>query len=354
MKQSTRYFSIGLFVIIGFMLFVLGCILFGGSQLFAKKLYFETYFATSVQGLEVGSPVKFRGVKIGKVEEVGFAGSRYSEREEVDMKQRGIHRALSYIRVSGSIDLKEHPHFSQDRLEAMLKRGLRANLELQGITGSVFINLDFARDRTLADAENTLVVPWKPDDLYIPSVPNTLQSFVSVAENIADKLDKMDLTQAVDSITELVNTTTVALDKADLPKVAETFATLGESLTAQSEKVGELVAAIDSQALGQDLRTMTDNLCQTTAALRESLPQLTASADETLKQTQSTLGDASAFLKTSSETLQGFNQHVDMAAVGAELESTLTTLSRASLALEALINELREKPSRLIFDSPRD
>ena len=47
MKSSTRHFAIGLFVLAGFGLLALACILFGGSQLFAQKLTFETYFASS-------------------------------------------------------------------------------------------------------------------------------------------------------------------------------------------------------------------------------------------------------------------------------------------------------------------
>ena len=67
MKQNTRYFYIGCFVLTGFLLLAFGCILFGGSELFARKVYFETYFNSSVQGLDAGGAVKFRGVPIGKV-----------------------------------------------------------------------------------------------------------------------------------------------------------------------------------------------------------------------------------------------------------------------------------------------
>ena len=349
MKSSTRHFAIGLFVLAGFGLLALACILFGGSQLFAQKLTFETYFASSVQGLDVGGPVKFRGMKIGKVEAIGFAGSHYGERPEIDLSTPGIHRALSYIRVVCSIDLKAHPHFGADRVQAMLKRGLRANLEMQGITGTVFINLDLFRDSALAAEAKPLLVPWHPDELYVPSAPNTLQSFLSVAEKIAAKLEALDLSQAVNALTALVQSADGAIVRADLPKLTATFTALGESLNAELEKLDALLANLDGQAIGKDLQTFSTQLADLSADLRASLPALVQSADKTLAQVNTTLADVSPLLTEATGTIRSLRENISPAS-GDDLAQTLSALARTSAALEALIGELRERPSRLIFD----
>ena len=349
MKSSTRHFAIGLFVLAGFGLLALACILFGGSQLFAQKLTFETYFASSVQGLDVGGPVKFRGMKIGKVEAIGFAGSHYGERPEIDLSTPGIHRALSYIRVVCSIDLKAHPHFGADRVQAMLKRGLRANLEMQGITGTVFINLDLFRDGALAAEAKPLLVPWHPDELYVPSAPNTLQSFLSVAEKIAAKLEALDLSQAVNALTALVQSADGAIVRADLPKLTATFTALGESLNAELEKLDALLANLDGQAIGKDLQTFSTQLADLSADLRASLPALVQSADKTLAQVNTTLADVSPLLTEATGTIRSLRENISPAS-GDDLAQTLSALARTSAALEALIGELRERPSRLIFD----
>ncbi|MCI6591027.1 MAG: MlaD family protein [Lentisphaeraceae bacterium] len=349
MKSSTRHFAIGLFLLVGFGLFALACILFGGSQLFAKKLTFETYFASSVQGLDVGGPVKFRGMKIGKIEEIGFAGSHYGERPEIDLSAPGIHRALSYIRVVCSIDLKAHPHFGPDRIQAMLKRGLRANLEMQGITGTVFINLDFFRDGALAAEAKPLSVPWTPDELYVPSAPNTLQSFLSVAEKIAAKLEDLDFSRTVDALTSLVQSADSAIVRADLPKLTATFTSLGQSLSAELEKLDALIVAIDGPALSKDLHAFSSQLAELSTELRAALPGLVSSADKTLAQVNTTLADVSPLLTEVTNSVRTLRETLSP-EVGEDLAQTLSALARTSAVLEALISELRERPSRLIFD----
>ncbi|MEG1480273.1 MAG: MlaD family protein, partial [Kiritimatiellia bacterium] len=128
MKQNKKYFAIGIFVLAGFVLLAIGCILFGGGQMFPQKLYFETYFASSVQGLDVGGPVKFRGVKVGTIESIGFSGSTYGTSIDSGNASVKLHRAFSYIRVVCSFDLKRYPDFETERVSAMVVRGLRAKL----------------------------------------------------------------------------------------------------------------------------------------------------------------------------------------------------------------------------------
>jgi paraquat-inducible protein B len=71
---------VGLFVLIGIVLIGAGTVILGGQDLFAEPVLMETVFNESVQGLEVGSAVKFRGVQLGSVSEIGFAQDYYPRR----------------------------------------------------------------------------------------------------------------------------------------------------------------------------------------------------------------------------------------------------------------------------------
>ncbi len=321
MTQSSRHFLVGCFVLGGFALFALGCILFGGSQIFARKLYFETYFATSVQGLDVGGPVKFRGMRIGTVESVGFAGETYATQKGVDEKVPGVHRAFTYIRVVCSIDLERHSHFSEERIHALIRRGMRAKLGLQGITGVVFINLDLLRDDDLSPTP-PLFVPWQPDYPYIPSEPNTLQSVVSVVETLSRKVEDIDLPGAVSALTQLLKKAEGTLSESNVPKMVKTFTTLGENLDRQVARIDALLGSLDTKQMSTSMQALLNNLSELSQGLNAEL--------------------------------KAFRARTDVNQMSGELSETLSTLSRTSASLEALVEEIRDRPSRLFFDSPEE
>src|SRR4029450_1314343 len=61
---------IGAFVVGAIVLVVAGALLFGGGKFFQEKLPYILFFDSSVEGLNVGAPVVFRGVQVGQVTDV--------------------------------------------------------------------------------------------------------------------------------------------------------------------------------------------------------------------------------------------------------------------------------------------
>lgn len=348
MKKNRHYFAIGLFVILGFVLLAAGCVLFGGSSLFARKVTLETYIDDTVQGLDVGSPVKFRGLRIGKVEKIGFTGTAYADAAHIPEDDLDAHKPLTYIRIIFSIDERKHPTFSEEHLREMIKRGLRASLELQGITGSIYVNLDFQHDKA---SDSALSFPWEPEYIYIPSTPTDLQDLLNVVENIAHEIGEIDFQEMSDAVTLLTKNIDKTLADVKLPELSNTARQLMTSLTQQSERLGSLLAQIDTESLNLDLQRLSQNLASSAETLKAELPKLTASADATLEQTQTMLSNASALIQELQGTVAELKASVDPQAIGLELNDTLSTLSRTGASVEALVNELRERPSRLIFDS---
>lgn len=352
MKQK-QYFLIGLFVLCGFFLFLFGCILFGGVNLFSNNLVFETYLATSVQGLDVGSPVKFRGMPVGAVDSINFAGTTYRDHETLQADTPNLHHCLAYVRIVGHIDLKKHSHITEEELRRMISHGLRARLELQGITGQLYINLDFLRKDSIVK-DKPLLVPWEPEELYLPSVPNTLQSFLSVAENISKELSEVDWTGTVNALASLATDVNKMVNDADIPTLVSTFTALGENLNNQVTTLRTLLQEIDAKAFGRDLSGIASDLKTVTGELNRSLPDLTSSTQATLKEAETLLAETAVLMKNANAALAEMRAGLDSRFIGSELEAALTTLARTSATLEALMNELREKPSRLIFDEPLD
>ena len=75
--SSANYFKIGLFVIGASALVIIGVIVLGAGTVFRQYIPLETYVDESVQGLEIGSPIKHRGIQIGSVEYISFVRNEY-------------------------------------------------------------------------------------------------------------------------------------------------------------------------------------------------------------------------------------------------------------------------------------
>ena len=67
MKTKLSPATIGAFVLGAFGLIVIALLSFGGVSLFSKPQRFVVYFDESIHGLDLGSPVKLRGVRVGRV-----------------------------------------------------------------------------------------------------------------------------------------------------------------------------------------------------------------------------------------------------------------------------------------------
>ena len=73
MSAQTNHWKLGLFVVVGFVLAACTVVFLGAQSLKKQSVDYKTYFDESVQGLEVGSPIKFRGVTIGHVNAIDVA-----------------------------------------------------------------------------------------------------------------------------------------------------------------------------------------------------------------------------------------------------------------------------------------
>src|SRR6266567_5718173 len=70
MSKKISKTAIGAFVLGAVFLMVAGVLILGSGKFFTREYVYITYFAGSVKGLSVGSPVVFRGVKIGTVTDI--------------------------------------------------------------------------------------------------------------------------------------------------------------------------------------------------------------------------------------------------------------------------------------------
>ena len=114
---------------------IIAVMFLGARELFQERIYLETYLDESVQGLEVGTPVKHRGVQIGNIDQIDFVRNIYDAKLTFDeMFEQGKY---VYIRVAlfGSAFGGLGGTQAERILDRMVNDGLRVQMAPQGITG---------------------------------------------------------------------------------------------------------------------------------------------------------------------------------------------------------------------------
>src|SRR5512136_1350460 len=113
MARKASKFMIGLFVTVGVSIGLIAVIWIGAFKYFEKGATYVTFFNESVQGLQVDSAVKYRGVEVGNVEKIRVAP---------DNKLIGVVMKI--------------------KLRDDLEKDTVAQLKSAGITGIVYVELD--------------------------------------------------------------------------------------------------------------------------------------------------------------------------------------------------------------------
>ena len=128
MKSKLNPVSIGSFVIGTLILLVVGLLSFKSIYFFNKPLRFVCYFDESIQGLDVGSRVKLRGVPVGSVVSIKVQYDWKENKSEV-MVVGEIEKNAIVDRSGYSIQVKD-----DFLLQPLVDQGLRAKVDLIGIT----------------------------------------------------------------------------------------------------------------------------------------------------------------------------------------------------------------------------
>jgi phospholipid/cholesterol/gamma-HCH transport system substrate-binding protein/paraquat-inducible protein B len=217
MSVKTGYFKIGMFIIIATCIAVIGIAFLGAGTMFRKKVMVESYFQESVQGLEVGSPLKFRGVRFGKVEEITLLGKEYLS------QQRYI---LVRVSMPSEAFVLKTGKMSPAEFQTEIDKGLRVRLAFHGLTGTAFLEMDY-----LNPVENPpMEIDWTPRHIYIPSSPSTITRISVSLEKIMKNLEGIRIHNLFEDLEESAGTIKDALAAADIAALsAETKALLGEA-----------------------------------------------------------------------------------------------------------------------------
>ncbi len=228
MQQKKTYKMVGLFVIAG-LLCLIGIILNYATQRFTtnKDDLVVMYFEESIRGLNVGSPVLFKGVEIGKVADINLLANL----------KEGTFKTPVFVLFDiensmNTVDLNELNN--EQMLNNLIDKGLRARLiSANYITGQLMIEL-------VMDPKTPVVLRgtgkyWE--------IPTELSSFAMLSQD----LEEVPLREILSRFSNIMEELEV-----NLPKILQN----ANEMTTQMSQIAGKVDRMLNQKSGEASKSM--------------------------------------------------------------------------------------------------
>lgn len=161
MSTPANHWKIGLFVVVGFCLAAATVVFLGARSLKKDTVTYKTFFDESVQGLEVGSPVKFRGVTIGNVSTIRVAPDHRHVEVAYELDIKDLH----------GLGLSDPKHLGR-HTRMVVPPDLRIQLDTAGITGVKFLLIDYFSPQLYPPP----ILPFPTPTNYIPATPSLIKN----------------------------------------------------------------------------------------------------------------------------------------------------------------------------------
>lgn len=331
MKTKVSPAFVGAFVIGAFALGITAVLSFGGISFFSKPQRFVVYFDESIHGLDAGSPVKLRGVRVGRVANLNVRYDEQSNRSVVAVVCE-FSRDVVTDNKGAVIDVA-----SRAALQSLVDRGLRAQLGVLGLaTGLLFVELNFVNpkeypiDQKLSDSKYAVV----------PAMPSVISEFQASVGEILGNVKRIDFAGLSREITGLVAEGRKQLVGLDLKGTVE-----------QWKRTGERVETVAS---GPEIKQTFENLNSAVTDLRRTIAKLDAQIEPNSQALAATLAEAKTAIQSFNDTASATRKFIaGNATIGEDVAGTLQRLNEAAEAVTRFADFLERNPNALIMGRQR-
>jgi phospholipid/cholesterol/gamma-HCH transport system substrate-binding protein len=302
MTRQVSSRALGLFVTLGIVIAIAVIIWIGASKYFEKGDRYVTYFDESVQGLQRDSAVKYRGVDVGRIEDIRVAPDN------------------RLIEVIMKINLKED-----------VEKNSVAYLRVAGITGIVFIELD-RKDPESPDLSPKLdfASPYP----IIPSRPSQIRQIFSGIDEIIEKIKQLDLEDIARSIKATGKAAENLFGGPQMTKTLQNLESISTSIDLTAARIEKMTASGKLEGILDDTRTTLAEARSLISTTRDEIKALKLA--ETAEKTNRVVDNLSRTSRSTARDIQIMSDN----------------LKRTSETLERLVDRLESNPSALLFSSP--
>ena len=313
MASIKTKFAVGLFVIIGLAVAFIAIIWLGTSHYFEKGQLYSAYFDDSVQGLAKDSPVKYRGVTIGRVADILVAP---------DAK-------LIEIILKIESDMKPDKY-------------IVAQLKSVGITGIMFIELDRKRK---GEPNLSPSLSFPPRHSVIDTKPSQIRNFIDNINDVVKQLQSMDLEGMSVRFKQTLDKLNAAIADAKIRQ-------LSSDIKSSLEKWDRAMESIDRA--GDTFNLFTENTDKTVSNLNDTLTKLdkvvTDNRDEiagAIRNFNSAVNDAGKLIREGTVLVQKTDYNIS--SMQRQVSATMQSIEKTSESLNRSIDIISDQPAMLLF-----
>jgi paraquat-inducible protein B len=325
MSKPISPVAIGGFTVGALALLLVAVFIFGGGQfLHADKVRFVIFFDSSLNGLEIGAPVKMQGVKVGEVKEIVL---------QVDPKVDKIYKPVVIEIDRNTLTGSEGETFPraitrkkrEANRDSLVAAGFRARLEMQSLlTGLLYIDFDVHRDKppVFTGLEYHGL-------LELPAIPTTVDEIRNTAEQVVKRINELPLEDIVQNLS-------ASLREINNFLASEDFNNSKVALAKTLEEMEKTVKTLNNNL--EPLMVNTNNTMVSTNTLMKDFKPIVANTEKTLTAATAALDRSRA----SMAKLDG--------AVGpeSELTETLEALKDTARSIRNLTDYLERHPEAVL------
>lgn len=308
MKNKISPAAIGMFVMAASIIAVAAVMVFGAAKFFSRTENFISFFSESVNGLDVGAPLKYKGVKIGKVEGIFISSSKNIKESSVSVVYS---IDIDQLRRKTGTDFKDY----SDWMDEQIAEGLRAKLNYQSIvTGMLYIELDFIADK----GEKYELKYGGTRFKEIPAAKSGLSELAKGFEKTMADVAKIDFAAIGQNVHSAIVKVNEKLDGIDAKAISDSAvsALKGVDELARSRDVAEAIKKLD--ALLSDSDALVNGARAELKKFSASGASVMARLDEVLRNVNSVVAPQSPFryqiavlLKTMDESMSYISNFTD-------------------------------------------
>lgn len=317
--------SVGLFVASGIGIALLAFIWLGMSKYLERGHYYVSYFNESVQGLDVDSPVKYRGVRIGRVTKIGVAP---------DSK---LIQVVLNIESGQSLDTD-----------------IIAQLKSVGITGTMFVELD---RRKTGEPDLSPRISFPSEYPIVPSKPSDISQLLQGLSDVISHIKSIDLQGIGEKIKGTLDQVNKTMGEANIKEVS---ARLNSSLAGlarilERERWDRIMALVEGGA--ESLRSLLYKADGSLGRLDNTIERIGGLVDDNKESIMEAVEDLRMALRNANTLLEKGtilvgNTDESMADLRNHLLVVSENLQRATENLNHLMEILADHPSELLFGEP--